>query len=116
MYEVKLTLTGQTYILEDLEGINDILESYEYTTLKDIKLHTLYDSEVESLDDFIKNSSMMFELVYDTKTLSMLYKINDLQQAIALLNSEYWDKSYHHFSHKIMSNPLFLKERNHHSS
>lgn len=100
MYEVKISLTDEVIITDDLRNM---LATHRLFTFKDVETLDIFDINVETLDYFLKTSSFVFELVYDPFILSLLKKICDIMQAYTLIESKYWDGKCNMFDINLMN-------------
>lgn len=100
MYRITLNI-----IVEDVKRI---LVKNPLMTLRDSRSGHHYNKETDDLDEFLKKSSLSFDLVYDLKSLTKLNRIDDPLQAITLLNSEYYD-GIHKIHKNVSNNEEFLR-------
>lgn len=90
MFTLTLSLTGEVWNTDEPE---EVLNDYPLMTLRDSDTRELFDRDhYSSINDFLRESSTRFDIVYDPYELSFRYQITDYCQALSLINSKYLNK------------------------
>lgn len=109
-YEVKLRLTGEVFICEEGELLG-LIDDYPLMTFKDGGDDSPpLNIEEESLDDFLLRASTNLELVYDPVKLSKKTIVDNLEQALVYIESDYWDCKFKRFDETLFMIPIFIEK------